>query len=259
MADTKISALAAAGAAADANELAINEAGTSKKLTAALLKTYVNTAPLFAAGTASAGTWPKLTTGTLLTTPEDGAIEFANNLIFMTGKANNRGVAMLEHWISQVSSRTLGNNTNLQKLFDSVSGGTLNLATGLYFFSCMFGITGMSGTSGNALFDLKGAGGCTLTTILYNVTGVDSGNVANVGNKTGQGSTTAATAASCVTAGTGTAMIAEINGCFVVSVAGTIIPSVQQVTAAAATVLGGSYFRCHRVGTTSQASVGDWS
>jgi hypothetical protein len=259
MADTKISALTAAGAAADANEFAINEAGTSKKLSASLLKTYVNTAPLWAAGTSSASTWPKLTTGTKLTTPEDGAIEYQDNCIYGTGKANNRGVFQLEHWISQVNSRTLGNNTNLQKLFDSVSNGTLNLATGLYFFSCMFALTGMSATSGNALFDLKGAGSCTLTTILYNLNGVDSGNVANVGNKTGQGSTTAATAASCVTAGTGTAMIVEINGCFVVSVAGTIIPSVQQVTAAAATVLGGSYFRCHRVGTTSQASIGDWS
>lgn len=38
MADTKISALAAATVADDANELAINEAGTSKKLTVALLR-----------------------------------------------------------------------------------------------------------------------------------------------------------------------------------------------------------------------------
>ncbi len=40
MADTKISALAAASAAAAANEFAINEAGTSKKLTGALLKAF---------------------------------------------------------------------------------------------------------------------------------------------------------------------------------------------------------------------------
>lgn len=40
MADTKISALAAASAVAAANELAINEAGTSKKVTASQLKDY---------------------------------------------------------------------------------------------------------------------------------------------------------------------------------------------------------------------------
>lgn len=40
MADTKISALAAATVVADANEFAINEAGTSKKVTALLLRDY---------------------------------------------------------------------------------------------------------------------------------------------------------------------------------------------------------------------------
>jgi len=41
MADTKISALSAATAVAAANELAINEAGTSKKITAEQLKDYI--------------------------------------------------------------------------------------------------------------------------------------------------------------------------------------------------------------------------
>jgi hypothetical protein len=44
MADTKISALTAASAVASTNEFAINEAGTSKKVTAAQIKTFtVNT------------------------------------------------------------------------------------------------------------------------------------------------------------------------------------------------------------------------
>jgi len=46
MADSKISALAAAASAADANELAINEAGTSKKLTVAQIKTLISAATL---------------------------------------------------------------------------------------------------------------------------------------------------------------------------------------------------------------------
>jgi len=43
MADTKISALTAASAAAAANEFAINEAGTSKKVTMTQLATYLQT------------------------------------------------------------------------------------------------------------------------------------------------------------------------------------------------------------------------
>jgi hypothetical protein len=84
VADTKISALTAAGSAAAANEYAINEAGTSKKVTGTQVKTFVNTAPVFAAGTASAGTWPVMTSGTLLTAAEAGAMEFDGNLHYRT-------------------------------------------------------------------------------------------------------------------------------------------------------------------------------
>jgi len=42
VADTKISALTAASAAAGANELPINEAGTTKKVTGTQLKTFMN-------------------------------------------------------------------------------------------------------------------------------------------------------------------------------------------------------------------------
>lgn len=41
MPDTKISGLTAAGSVADANEFAINEAGTSKKVTGAQIRTFV--------------------------------------------------------------------------------------------------------------------------------------------------------------------------------------------------------------------------
>ena len=45
MADTKISALAAASAVIDANEFAINEAGTSKKVTGTQIRLFVHVRP----------------------------------------------------------------------------------------------------------------------------------------------------------------------------------------------------------------------
>lgn len=50
MADTKISALTAASAAAAANELAINEAGTSKKVSVDQLQQYLIAAGKYAPG-----------------------------------------------------------------------------------------------------------------------------------------------------------------------------------------------------------------
>lgn len=75
MADFKISALSAAAAAAGANELEINEAGTSKKLTVTQINTFVNTSPKFTGGSATADSWLELANGTLLTTPEINAWE----------------------------------------------------------------------------------------------------------------------------------------------------------------------------------------
>lgn len=260
MGDTKISALSAAAAAADANELAINEAGTSKKVTALQLKTYTNTAPIDAAGTASASTWPKMTSGTLLTTPEAGASEYDGKVFYRSPEANNRGVDLVEYFIRQHASYTLSNVGTEQQLFNAVAGGTLTLPVGTYFFECLFALTSMSGTSGNAAFSIKGGGAATLAAVLYHATGLDTGTVTNVGNLNGGISTASLMAnASGVTAGTGTTMHAMIQGTFEITGAGTIIPSITLVNAAAAVVAAGSYFRCRNMGTNGVLSVGRWS
>jgi hypothetical protein len=74
VADTKISGLTAATSVDATDEVAINDtatagvSGSSKRATAQMIKTFVNTAPLFAAGSATASSWPVWTAGTLLTT-----------------------------------------------------------------------------------------------------------------------------------------------------------------------------------------------
>lgn len=76
MADAKISTLTAASAAAAAQEFPVNESGTTKKVTGAQIVTLATTAPVFAAGSATASSKPKLSSGTVLTTAEAGAIEY---------------------------------------------------------------------------------------------------------------------------------------------------------------------------------------
>ena len=68
MADTKISALTGVASVADANEFAVNEAGTSKKASASQLSTYIKSKGSYGdvqTFTATgAGTWTKPTTFT---------------------------------------------------------------------------------------------------------------------------------------------------------------------------------------------------
>lgn len=52
-------------------------------------KSLYDTGTIFGAGSASAGTKPKLTSGTILTSPEAGAIEYDGNVFYLTGNTTS--------------------------------------------------------------------------------------------------------------------------------------------------------------------------
>lgn len=207
MPDSKISALTAVTTPTAASELAVNEAGVSKKLTLAQASEFSNS----------------------------GAI------------------------IRQAANRTLTNVATQQRLFDATTNGRLTLTTGTYMFDAQLSVTTMSATSGNAAFSILGSGSAVLADVLYSVVGVDG---ASATAATQTGSTVVATngtsPASALTAGTGTAAQMHIKGTFEVTTAGTIVPSITLVTAAAAVLVAGSYFRCQRVGAAGLTSFGAW-
>ena len=215
------------------------------------------TSPTIAAGSASANSWPKLTAGTLLTAPEDGAIEIGNDTLFATTDAGNRGYVPVRHFIRANATRTLPNDSNLNAIFDSPTNGRLTLETGTYLFKMMIGITAMSATSGNAQLNVRGAGTATLNDWLYSVVGKD-GTLISVNAVLGVMPVIESTPASMFTAGTGAEMWFIADGTFTVTVAGTLIPSVDQVTGAAAVVAIGSYFTCERIGDVNVVSVGQF-
>jgi hypothetical protein len=261
MADTVISALTAASAALDTDRIPIQispfGSTDDRYLTPAQIKTFVNTAPVYAAGSASAGTWPKLTAGTLLTTAEVGALELDANCLYGCSDAGNRGVIPLYHYCRLASTYTLTSQIAAQKLFNASANGRLTLETGTYMFQSQFSISGLSATTGNGQFGLLGAGSATLGSILYHVVGID-GASGTAATQTGCTAVGATTPASMVTGGTNAVLNATLMGTFAVTVAGTIVPSIALVTAAAGVVAIGSYFLCYRIGSTSSASVGQW-
>lgn len=160
-------------------------------------------------------------------------------------------------WIRQAASRTLTSTTAEQKLFDAVTNGRLTLTTGVYFFEAGVYLTGMSATSGNNAFDILGAGTAVLADVLYHAVGIDAAAGA-AATQTGSTMIQGQSPASVVSAATGTAVAFHLRGTFEVTTAGTIIPSVSLVTAAAATVAAGTYFKCQRVGAVNAVSVGPW-
>lgn len=253
MADTAISGLSAVSAAAGAQEIPVNDAGTTKKLTV----TQLLTAPVFSAGSSTAGSWPKLTDGTVQATPDAGSIERDTTNFYGTTDAGNRGYIPIKHYIRANATRTLPNDTNENAIFNSPSNGRLTLETGTYLFEGLISVSSMSGTSGNALLDILGAGTAVCNDWLWHAVGAD-GNANTAATQTGSTTNTQQSAASILTAGTGTSMHINIKGTFTVTTAGTLIPSIDQVTAAAAIVAIGSYITFERIGDTSAVSVGQW-
>ena len=258
MPDTKISALTAVTAVAGANEFAVNEAGVSKKATSNQVKTFITDAPVFAAGSANASTKPKLTSGTLMTTPEAGALEYDGTCFYITPVASNRGVALAEHFVCLTSTYTLTSQTAAQKLFNATANGELTLPVGAYFFECMFSLSSMSATSGNSQFRILGGGTAVLGSVLYHAVGIDNA-INAAAAQTGGMSNQSNSPASIVSAATNATQNTAIRGTFRVTTTGTIIPSVALVTAAAAVVAIGSYFRCWCVGDQNVTTVGNWS
>jgi hypothetical protein len=196
--------------------------------------------------------------GTLMTTPADGSLEADGNAIYATTDAGNRGYIPAVNMIRLSADYTLTSSTTEQKLFNATTNGRLTLEIGAYRFNCLLFVDTMNAASGNAAFDILGAGGATIGTALYEAWGLDQTTLTATGTKSGVFSNTAQSAASIVTAGTGTAMGTTINGIFTISAAGTIQPAITLVTANAAIVRTNSYCEFYRVGANSFTNIGQW-
>lgn len=157
------------------------------------------------------------------------------------------------------SNYTLTSTTAAQKLFNTTAAGALTLATGRYRFNALLYLLSMSGTSGNGAFHLLGAGTAVLANILYQAVGLDNTTPLVVGARGGSAAITQNSPAGMVTVGTGTGLVAQIDGIFNITTAGTIIPSIALLTAAAAVVQAGSFFECIRIGDTGANTKGTWS
>jgi hypothetical protein len=193
-----------------------------------------------------------------MTTAEAGALEYDATCMYGTVDAGNRGVLPCMNIIRLTADYTLANSAAEQKLFNASTNGRLTLETGAYVFQCIASISSLSATSGNGAFDILGAGTAVLTDVLYNSVGVD-GLTATAATQTGSTMIQGQSPASQQTAGTGATWSFRNFGTFEVTTAGTIVPSVTLVTAAAGIVRAGSMFLCYRIGPSAAATlVGQW-
>jgi hypothetical protein len=259
MADTKISAMTAISAVAAADEFPVADASdltVAYAATAAQIKTFVNDAPVFAAGSATAGSKPVFTSGTLLTTAEAGAHEYDGAVHYLTHAASERGVVQNPQLITLTTAfTTAGGTTALQKLFNSPTNGAITVAANTtYMFECFYSLSAMSATSGTHSF---GFGGTATFTRVFYLAISDKGATGIAAALHTLGTGTAAVAMSA--ANTTTTGKCHVRGKLVIGATGTIIPSFATSIAAASIVANDSFFCIWPVGSNTVQSVGNWS
>ena len=210
-----------------------------------------NTPVNLVAGTTSVSPL-KFASGTNLTTPTAGVKEYDGVVFYSTTNANNRGVEPSVYIVALTSARTFTNNTSAQAIFAGGGGpasGQITLPAGTYTFEMMLQGTGFSASAHD--LNLTFAGTATYSSVHY---------LAFVGGSTATITGTSAAATSLYSASTSTTLIALVKGIIRISVAGTIIPQLTQVTnSAAASITEDSYFKLNSVGSSSVATVGNWS
>jgi hypothetical protein len=196
-----------------------------------------------------------LTADTLTASPTPGAFEYDGVAAYVTPTTAQRGVISAEQLIIQQSAYTLTSQTAAQKLFNSTSTGTVTLTAGTYVFDCFFSLSSMSATSGSFGFALGGAA----TFTQYWWADAQKGTATLATATATQSTYNIAANTTLATASVNTVGYVKIGGTIIVTVGGTVIPQVSLGVAAAAAVGVGSYFRIRPIGSTSVASVGNWS
>ena len=155
------------------------------------------------------------------------------------------------------ADRTLSNLSTQQAFFLTSFNSLTLVQQNTYFFSGLIYITTMSGTSGNITLDIKGAGTCTIASIMYFTTGLDSSTPTTAAALSGGVSVTT-TYTAPVIADSGTGLILKFEGTLRIALlgGGTIIPSIALTTAVGTAVAqNNSYFQIYPVSNDSMKKV----
>lgn len=210
--------------------------------------------------TLMAGTTAKaplnFTSGTNLTTPAAGAMEYDGTVHYSTHAANERGVLVTQQWIRLSATYTLAVQTAAQKLFNSSTNGAVTVAgSTTYEFECEFDLSSLGGT--NVTFGFAIGGTATLTSQKWDAFAAKPSTLTTTINP--QWTTNTAANTALTPTSTNTVAVARITGILCVNAGGTIIPQVSLGTAVAGVVGINSFFKIWPIGTNTQTTQGNWS
>jgi hypothetical protein len=203
----------------------------------------------------------RMTAGTLNSTATAGSLEFDTNVFYATPTSNQRGLLPSTFLRVQAANNTLADNTSAQNVFSSPAAVGLAASTA-YEFEAVYYIARVAGGNSRTiavLFALGGGGSLSSITYVAEASSTASNILGAVSRIRG----TAVTATTVTGASTDTDqnVIITLRGTMKVNAAGTVTPQIQYSAApgATSTLLPNSYIKFVPLGTSSVASIGNWS
>ena len=260
MADTKISAATSNATVAGTDEFATNKGGASRRTAASAIKTYVNDAPIFAAGSASANTKPLLSSGTLLTAVEAGALEYDGTAAYFTPSTTIGRCVFPPRVIATIQSDfTLAAASGVQNCFTgahdtlTIAGNTSYLMEALYIIN-----TGSTTHTTATAFALGGSASVTSFEYVAMLWSAAANTIT-----TTQSTTHVSGVASKVLNATSTAVwtMIQLRGLVRFNVGGTIAPQINFSANPTGTNLMkvGSFISFAPIGSDTMTFVGPWA
>ena len=203
-----------------------------------------------------------LTSGTNMTTPSAGSMEYDGTVMYGTPSASNRGVLNTSHLIVLASNNTISDTTTAQAVFNvgTAGAGAITLpGSTSYIMEAVYYITRAVGTNSHTLSTLFALGG-SLTSIAYVAeTTSTTGNVLGAVSRIyGTAATALAVTAASVSATEN--ITVTIRGIVRTNTGGTFTPQIKYDVApgGAPTVLANSWFRLTPIGNNAVTYVGNW-
>ena len=203
----------------------------------------------------------RFASGTNTSTPTAGSMEYDGVVFYGTATASNRGVLPAEQFIALANDYTANDSASAQKVFNSPTNGAITLdAATTYMFEGVYYITRALGSTSHTLSTLFALGG-TLTSITYTADATSTtGNVLSAVSRIYGTSPTALVVTGASTSTTENITVV-LKGMVRTNTAGTFTPQIQYSAApgGSPTILKNSYFKLVPLGTSSVASVGNWT
>jgi hypothetical protein len=203
-----------------------------------------------------------LNSGTLLTTPVEGSIEYSSPRYAFTFNSGGRGLIQAPHWVRVNTNRTkTTNNTTLEGVFDAANDTIPLIGNTLYYFKGWYYITTVA-TATNHQPQIGFTFSQTVADIWYEYTwqtGIAATTVQNTGYITTAGGFSFGTAQL-----PSQVVLIKFEGYFKSNngLGGNLTPAfAQSVTGAAApTMNAGSWFMLQPVGGASDTVIaGNWT